>query len=80
MTHRRFGGGVEQIQMNRVAGERLQGKRRDELTSALGHNNPDFGTVVAQATDQFGALVSGDTAADAQDDAFTIQPLHRPAL
>ena len=36
--------------------------------------------MVAQAADQFGALVGGDAAADAQDDAFTIQPLHRPAL
>jgi len=80
MAHRRFGCGIEQIQMYRVAGERLQGQRRDELAAALSHHHSYFGTVVAQTTHQLGTFVSGDAAADAQDDAFTIQPLHRPAL
>ncbi len=80
MAHGGFGRRVEQVQVDRMAGKRLQGEGGNELAPALGHHHPNFGAMVAQATDQFGALVGGDAAADAQDDAFTIQPLHRPAL
>lgn len=80
MPHGRFGGGVEQVQMHRVPGKGLKGERGDELAAALGHHDTHLGALVAQPADQFGALVGGDTAADAQNDAFTIEPLHRPAL
>ena len=80
VPHGRFRRGVEQVQVDGMAGERLQGEGGDELAPALGHHHPDFGAMVAQAADQFGALVGGDAAADTQDDAFTLQPLHGPAF
>ena len=80
MAHGRFGGGVEQIEVHGVAGEGLQGQRRDEFTAAAGHHHMYFGTLIAQAPNQLGTLISGNAAADAEHDAFTKQPLHRPAL
>ena len=80
MPHRRFGRRIEQVEMDRVAGERLERQRGDEFATALGHHHPDFRTLVAEPANQLGTLVRGDAAADAQDDAFTIKPLHRPAL
>ena len=80
MPHGRFGGRIEQIEMDRVAGKGLEGQRGDEFAPAVGHHDADLGTLVAQPANQLGALVRGDAAADAQDDAFTIKPLHRPAL
>ncbi|MNP20163.1 hypothetical protein D3C76_1127250 [compost metagenome] len=80
MAHGRFGGGVEQVHVHRVAGQGLHGQGSDEFTPALGHHDADFGAQVAQAADQFGALVGGDTATHTQDDAFLVQPQHRPAL
>ncbi len=80
MAHGGLGGRVEQVEVHRVAGQRLQGQRGDELAAAAGHDHAHFGALVAQAADQLGALVGGDAAADAQDDAFPIQPLHRPAF
>ncbi|MCY1438857.1 hypothetical protein D9M68_594710 [compost metagenome] len=80
VAHGRFGGGVEQVHVHRVAGQGLHGQGSDEFTPALGHHYADFGAQVAQAADQFGALVGGDTATHTQDDAFLVQPQHRPAL
>ena len=80
VAHRRLGGRIEQIQMHRMAGQGLEGQGSDELASCTGHHYMDFRALVAQAADQLRALVGGDAAADAQDDAFPIQPLHRPAL
>ncbi|MCY1280381.1 hypothetical protein D9M69_359920 [compost metagenome] len=80
VAHGGFGGGVEQVEVYRVAGQCLQGQRGDELAAALGHYHAHFGALVAQPANQFGALVGGDAAADAQDDAFPIQPLHSTAL
>jgi hypothetical protein len=80
MAHGRLGFRVEQIEMYRVARQRLQGQRGDELAAAAGHYHPHFGALVAQPTNQLGTLVGGNATTDAQDDAFPIQPLHRPAL
>ncbi|CEI75692.1 Uncharacterized protein PAE221_01272 [Pseudomonas aeruginosa] len=80
VAHRGFRRRVQQIGMHRMAGQRLEGQGRDELAAALGHHHSDFSALVAQAADQFGALVGGNAAAHAEDDAFPIEPLHRLAL
>ena len=73
-------GRVEQIQVNRVAGQGLHGQRGDEFAAATGHDHAHFGALIDQAAHKVGALVGSDTAADAQNDAFPIQPLHRSAF
>src|SRR5690606_9697830 len=80
MTHCGFGGRVQQIEVDGVAGQRLQGQRGNELSSALGHYHADFSALILEAANQFGALVGSNTASHADDDAFAIQPLHRPAF
>ena len=45
-----------------------------------GHHHPHLRASLLQSAGQFGALVGGNTAPHADDDAFAIQPLHRPAL
>ncbi|MNF91974.1 hypothetical protein D3C84_746000 [compost metagenome] len=80
MSHGRFGGRIKQVVVHRVAGQRLQGQRGDELAGGAGHHHVHLGALVAQAADQFGALVGGDAATDTEDDAFTLQPLHEPAF
>jgi hypothetical protein len=80
MAHGGFGGRVEQVEVHRMAGEGLQGQRGDEFAPALGHHHAHFGALILESAHQFGALVGGDAATDADDDAFAIQPLHRPAF
>ncbi len=80
VPHRGFGGRVEKVQVHRVPGKSLHGQRGDELCAALGHDHTHFSALVAQSADQLSALVGRDAAADAQNDAFSIQPLHRPAF
>ena len=41
----------------------------DELPRALGHHDLHLGALLAQAPDEFGALVGGDAAGDAEQDA-----------
>jgi hypothetical protein len=76
MAHGGFGGRVQQIQVNRVAGQGLHGQRGDELTTAAGHDHAHFGALVEKPANQFCALVGGNAAADAENDAFPIQTLH----
>ena len=76
MAHGCFGGRVEQIQVNRVAGQGLHGQRGNELTAAAGHDHAHLGALVEEPANQLGALVSGNAAADAENDAFPIQTLH----
>ncbi|MNX15646.1 hypothetical protein D3C86_454960 [compost metagenome] len=80
VAHRGFGSRVEQVEVDWVAGQRLHGQRGDELGAAMGHDHAYFGTLIDQATNQIGALVGRDAAADAEHDAFPIQPLHRSAF
>ncbi len=80
MAHRGLGGRVEKVQVHRVPGQGLHGQRGDELCSAPGHDHTHFSALIAQAADQLSALVGRDAAADAKNDAFSIQPLHRPAF
>ena len=76
MAHGGFGRRVQQVQVNRVPGQGLHGQRRDELTAAAGHDHAHFGALVEEPADQLCALVGGNAAADAENDAFPIQTLH----
>ncbi|MNW14536.1 hypothetical protein D3C71_2127850 [compost metagenome] len=58
--------------MHRVAGQGLQGQRGDEFAPAAGHDHMHVGTLVAQAANQLCALVGGNAAAHADNDAFPI--------
>ncbi|MNX67469.1 hypothetical protein D3C86_986000 [compost metagenome] len=80
VAHGGFGRRVQQVQVHRVPGQCLHGQRGDELGTATGHDHAHFGALVHQAANQVGALVGSDAAADAQNNAFPIQPLHRPAF
>ncbi|MNO94977.1 hypothetical protein D3C76_866100 [compost metagenome] len=80
MAHGRFGGGVEQVHVHRVAGQRLQGQRGDELCTATGHDDAHLRAVLQESADQLGAFVGGNAATDAENDALAIQPLHRLAF
>ena len=73
-------GRVEQIHVHRVAGERLQGQWRDELGATAGHDDAHLRAVFQESADQLGALVGGDAATHAENDALAIQPLHRLAF
>ncbi len=76
MTHGRFGGRIQQIQVHGQPGQCLQGQRRDEFAPAAGQYHPHLGALILEAAHQLGALVSGDATSDAQHDAFTMEPLH----
>jgi hypothetical protein len=80
MAHGGFGGGVEQVEVYRMSGERLQGERGDEFTTALGHDHPHIGVLIFESANQLCTFIRSNTTADANNDAFPIQPLHRPAF
>ncbi|MNZ67670.1 hypothetical protein D3C78_859250 [compost metagenome] len=80
VAHGRFGGRVEQIHVYRVAGQRLQGQRGDEFSTTTGHDDAHLRAVLQESANQLGALVGGNAAPDAENDALAIQPLHRLAF
>ncbi len=80
MAHGGFGSRVQQVEVDRVPGERLHGQRGNEFTAAPGHDHAHFGALVEESANQLRALVGGNAAADAEHDAFPIQPLHRPVF
>ena len=51
-----------------------------ELLTTGGHDHLHLGALIAQPTYQLRTLICGNAAADAENDAFPIQPLHRFAL
>ena len=48
---------------------RLEGKRRDELLRAGRHDDLHVGAAILESTRQFGTLIGGDAARDAEYDA-----------
>jgi hypothetical protein len=80
VAHGGFGGRVEKVQMHRVSRQCLQGQRRNEFSTAAGHDHAHFGALFEETTHQLGALVGGNATANPENDAFAIQPLHRPAF
>ena len=77
MRHRLLGFRVPQVAAHFAAGNGLESHRRDELARARGEHHLHFGALLAQATDEVGALVSRDAAGDAEKYPFA---LHGPAL
>ncbi|MNE01545.1 hypothetical protein D3C80_939890 [compost metagenome] len=80
MAHGGFRSRVKQVHVHGVPGQGLHGQGGYEFTAATGHDHAHFGAVLEEPANQFGALVGGNAAADAENDAFPIQPLHRPCL
>ena len=58
------------VAIHRMAGERLKRYRRDEAGRRLGHHHADGCSQLDQLADEFGGLVRGDAARDAQSDPF----------
>ena len=73
MAHRRFGRRIPQRAAYRVARQRLERRRADELRSGLGQHHAHVGLRIAQPAHEFGGLVRGDAATDPKQDAFTGQ-------
>ena len=65
-TADKLGLGVQQFGVNRVAGERLQGQRRDEFLRAPGHHDSHIGAALLELADELCRFVGGDAAADAE--------------
>ncbi len=61
---------VEQIDEHAVAGECADRQWRHELGRSLGHDGANGVSALARPTDQVQAFVSGDAAADDQQNAF----------
>ena len=76
VAHGGLGARVQQIGVHRVPGQRLHGKRRDELAGALRHHHAYFGAGVLQPADQIRALVGGNASGDTEEDPFIDQSLH----
>ena len=56
-----------------VAGKGLKGKRGNELRGVFGHDDLHIRPQFAQCAGHIGHFIGGDTAADAQKDAFACQ-------
>ena len=59
---------VPHVGEDRLAGQRLHGRRRDEAAGGLGHHHLHVGAVLDQQAHEFGGLVGGDAAGDAEHD------------
>ena len=62
--------------MHRVAGQRLQGHRGNELARGPGHHYPYLGARITQAPDQLCAFISGNATTDTQYYLLVDQRLH----
>jgi len=60
---------IPQAAAHRLAGERLERGRADEMLGPCGHHHTHLGALLAQAADQFATLVGGDAAGHSQQDA-----------
>ncbi len=62
--------------IDRPVGQRLHRHRRDEMLRRLGHHHLHGGAFLDQGAAQFGRLVAGDAAGEAQDDMFASKIIH----
>ncbi len=69
VAHRGLGGLVPEIGAHGPARQRLEGERGDEPAGAGRHHDLHLDPSLAQAADDLGALVCGDPARDAEQDA-----------
>ncbi len=76
VTHRRFGGRIEQIEMHGMPGQGLKGQRSDESSGRRGHRHAHLGTGLLQPPQQFGALVGGNATGNAQQHALVGKGSH----
>ncbi len=64
VAHRGLGGGVQQVAVYGVPGQRLQGQRGNELAGRVGHDNTYLGAGVAQASDQLCTFIGSYATTD----------------
>ena len=72
MRHRVRHPRIPLVGEHRLAGQCLEGRRRDEVGRPLGHRHLHVGALLAEQADQFGRLVGGDAAGDAEHDALSL--------
>ena len=58
---------------HRLAGERLEGQRGDEAGGSLAHRHLYGRALFDQQADEFGGLVGGNAASDAEEDVFSAE-------
>jgi len=56
-----------------AAGDRLEGKRRDELSGSAGEDHVYGGPGLGELAGEIGSLVAGNAAGDAEDDALSVE-------
>ena len=69
VPHGGFGRGVPQVRAHGPPRQRLERERRDELLRAGGHHDLHLRATILQSAREFGALVGGDAARHAEQDA-----------
>ncbi len=68
---------VPHVRVHRLAGERLQRRRRDEATRRLGHDDAHVGAGLDEKARQLGRLVGGDSAGDPEQNPLSGNVRHR---
>ena len=72
MRHRIRHARIPLVGENRLAGKRLEGRRCYKMRRPLGHRHLHVGALLAEQANQFGRLVGGDAAGDAENDALSL--------
>ena len=63
---------VKRVRGNGIAGQRLQGERRNELLGVSGHYDTNCGSCLDQEADDLCRLIGGNTAAYSKKDVFVL--------
>ena len=64
---------AEQFGMNRIAGECLKSKRRNEFLCRTGHNDMNVGSRLDKEAQEFHGFIGSDATGNAENDNFSIQ-------
>ena len=73
MVHHEFAGPVKKVRSNTLARKGFKSQWGDEFTGMVRHDNPDLGAAPDQFPNQFGGLIGGDAAGNAQNDSSSLQ-------
>ena len=70
MAHGRLRLDIQQIEVDTIAGQGLQGQRRNEFRCCPRHDHTHLGAGLAQESGQLCTLIGGDAAGNAQQNAL----------
>ena len=80
MPHGRLRLSIQQIQMHRLAGQRLQRQWGDKGLRSLCHDNAYIGTVILKPPHQLGTFIGGNAPGNPDDNPFVGQSLHNSEI